>query len=787
MSAATLGRTRRVGRAALGLVIASLGWAAPHDAGAQASHAGFPVTDGPVRSLALAGDTLFVAGDFTRIGTPTGGPALVTDAVTGVAVTTFAVTDGAIEAIAADGAGGWFVGGSFTHIGGWARAHLAHVTAGGVVDAWDPGTNATVRAIATKGATVYVGGDFTQAGGQWRQHLAGIDAVTGVPTEWNAGTLGPVYALLCDNARLLVGGQFTGAGPYNDMAGPWLPTYATRHNIVAFDALSGDVQQWSADVNGCVRCAALSDGVYFLGGDFTAVNGVTRNRLAAVSETGVLVSWNGTADGTVRALAAVRGKVYVGGDFSHVGGKPRRYLAALSTLWWQALEWGPAPDGPVNAIAVSGATVYAAGAFRSLSGVPRSRAAALDTTTGSLRAWQPVVNGEVRALAVSPARVAIAGAFTCADVVARPGLAAIDRRTEAVLPWVPDVVGPVRSIVRSGDRLVVSGAGSSGTVMIDARSGARVAWGPYPGDCLVAADDARVYLADPAVADSAAVDAVGAGGGDAVWHHTARRTAGSCQIEAILATPGGLFIGGRFDRLPDAFECWNLGFFYGEAGVLRHAYDAIADVSALAVCGSRVYVAGDGLRAVDATDGFPIDWSSPLTDIGAAAATPRRLYVAGRGGSLRAADAGTGATLDWRVDGDGAAYALAEADGVVYAGGAFTSLGGQLRGGLAALDGAPTPLTVAPPAAGEAGAPSVAPNPVTDVATVRFDLPAAATVTIDLVDLMGRRVARVSDHRSFGPGRRELTLMRGALAPGLYWLRFAVGQRVTSSRVVLVR
>jgi hypothetical protein len=69
--------------------------------------------------------------------------------------------DGRVDAIAADGAGGWFIGGAFTHVGGQRREGLAHILAGGALDAaWVPGVEGTARALAVVDATVYAAGEL---------------------------------------------------------------------------------------------------------------------------------------------------------------------------------------------------------------------------------------------------------------------------------------------------------------------------------------------------------------------------------------------------------------------------------------------------------------------------------------------------------------------------------------------------------------------------------------------------------------------------------------------------
>jgi hypothetical protein len=79
------------------------------------------------------------------------------------------------------------------------------------------------------------------------------------------------------------------------------------------------------------------------------------------------------------------------------------------------------------------------------------------------------------------------------------------------------------------------------------------------------------------------------------------------------------------------------------------------------------------------------------------------------------------------------------------------------------------------------------PNPAARELTASFTLPSAASATLELLDLAGRRV---SEHRvgSLGPGRHALRLGDGRqLAPGVYWLRLTQGGRALTARGVVVR
>jgi hypothetical protein len=78
------------------------------------------------------------------------------------------------------------------------------------------GANRRVTAIAGAGDRVYIGGSFTAVGGQPHTGLAALDAATGrLVASWRAdATGGPVEALAAspDGRMLYVGGDFTAVG-----------------------------------------------------------------------------------------------------------------------------------------------------------------------------------------------------------------------------------------------------------------------------------------------------------------------------------------------------------------------------------------------------------------------------------------------------------------------------------------------------------------------------------------------------------------------------------------------
>ena len=82
------------------------------------------------------------------------------------------------------------------------------------------------------------------------------------------------------------------------------------------------------------------------------------------------------------------------------------------------------------------------------------------------------------------------------------------------------------------------------------------------------------------------------------------------------------------------------------------------------------------------------------------------------------------------------------------------------------------------PVAGEAGPEAVAllaaaPSPFRQSTTLRFTLAAASDVSVEVVDVLGRTVARLGG--AYGPGEHRLVLDGAPLAAGLYRVRLRAG------------
>jgi trimeric autotransporter adhesin len=268
------------------------------------------------------------------------------------------------------------------------------------------------------------------------------------PNPWI--TDGTVYAIASDASTVYIGGAFNYLGPNTGYG-------------VSIDTGTGVATVPYSRINGRVY-AVLPDGSggWYIGGMFTAVHGVERNRLAHILPDGTLdATWNPNANGTVRALAISGQTIYAGGHFTVIGTQARSHLAAIDLQTGYVTSWTPPTINRfVFALAVDGAKVYAGGDFTDVGGQTRNRLAAFDTT-GALISWDPGANNTVYALAADGSTIYAGGDFVFIGGEDRGGLAAIDGLTGVVTPWMPSgSVVQALAIAISGGTVYTGGPGS---------------------------------------------------------------------------------------------------------------------------------------------------------------------------------------------------------------------------------------------------------------------------------------------------------------------------------------
>jgi Bacterial Ig-like domain/Domain of unknown function (DUF5122) beta-propeller len=266
-------------------------------------------------------------------------------------------------------------------------------------------------------------------------------------------------------------------------------------------------------------------------------------------------------DGIVFSVLPVGNRIYIGGEFTHVDGVPRDRLAAINATTGELTDWNPGANKKVFALASSpdGTRIYAGGAFSTVGGITRNSVVALDATTGAVDAGFNAgrLDATVRAVAVLGERLYLGGDFTTVQGQSRTRLALVNGTTGALDPnWAPAASDIVRALVASpdGNRIYaggrftsISGESRLRLAALDpASNGAPLSWrtlvNPNGPIIDLAVSGGQVYAAAGGVAGAA--ESYDAGTGARAW-----QLKGDGDFQAITVTGGKAYIGGHFLKL----------------------------------------------------------------------------------------------------------------------------------------------------------------------------------------------------------------------------------------------
>jgi trimeric autotransporter adhesin len=394
--------------------------------------------NGAVVAIVPHGGVTYIGGNFDEVAAITGSFVRLNAATAKRVAPLVEVYPGEVRAAAPDGAGGFYVGGVFSTVGGQIRRKLAHIFADGSLDpaftvgVTDQTSAVNALAVSGDGGTLYVGGAFDSIGDQERHNLAAINLATGAVTNFDPaglGTDGQVFALKVSGSQVYVGGQFDKLGGQ------------TRHGLAKVEATTGGDLGWIPDPTfngggGLIFAIEAAGSSIYVGGVFTNIGGQPRTHLASLSATNATASAAFAPNPTdaVFALALSGTNLYVGGDFDRIAGQPRPTLARLDATNGALSPFDAQLLGTdaVRALAVSGPDLFIGGFLTSVGGQPRRALAKVSAATGALGSFDASVGSPsdtsvaVKVLAVNGPNLYAGGNFSFVNTVTRHGIAALD-------------------------------------------------------------------------------------------------------------------------------------------------------------------------------------------------------------------------------------------------------------------------------------------------------------------------------------------------------------------------
>lgn len=594
------------------------------------------VPNGPVQHMAVSQDgrRLFIAGQFTRIGRPTGS-FVPTDPESGQMLALSQEIYGRIDRAISDGQGGYIVVvrslveraieygdivqmrridasgrriGSFAppahpnyqalhregdvlYVGGSSgtigihRVVALNVLTGALVPGFQPVViNGAVHELTMSQGVLYVGGQFVSVNGAARQSLAAVDGATGallpfaVSSSYNTG-IATINQLAAGADVLYLGGV------YDRLQG------SSRRGLAAVRTSTGELLPWEPQGvtygPGSIHDMVVADEGLWIAGSLTASG---RSGVLVVDpSTGALGNWGaafeGGGDTTVVSMSLTNDKVYVAGRFGSVNSQPRGSVAALSRSTAAVLGYGVGHlDSDATVVLAAADKVWVGGRFQLYGGEKRRGLAALSIATGQLEPWTPEVKFEgnpsssVYALVPTGRGLLISGGFDAIGVAPRNGLAVLDEQSGAATDW--DAALPPGTsamyLAASADRIYV--AGSFTAVQGQLRS-SMAAFERSSMALTTWAPSASAFGMTGLSANATRVflaagnvlSAFDAATGNlAPWRQGLPNPAG--YIDQLLATDSTVYIRGNFSSFDGRPVLWGQVALSADSGVFQHEY-----------------------------------------------------------------------------------------------------------------------------------------------------------------------------------------------------------------------
>ena len=527
-------------------------------------------------------------------------------------------------------------------------------------EGWDdrfgtPGTyNASVYALAAApNGDLYVGG--------WFRSIPGIANANGLlrwdGSRWHevgAGIRGAgeiVRAIAIRDNLVYVVGEFTNAG---DIAAKGIAVWNGQNWATVGDGTGARRKNYGSFGEGYLYAATVApNGDLYVGGYFNQIDDVVANAVAR---------WDGQAwhvlgagifdqsdyegseptDASVYALTfGGDGTLYAGGRFNHAGSAKANAVASWNGSNWSALGTGLTTEGDfeqngdVRALAYGNGVLYAGGQFGKAGGVSAKNIAAWDGTSwsalGSGLTEQFESSPTVLGLLLDGATLYAGGEFDNAGGKSIKGVARWDGTTWSAVGEGANVLNNSSDVHVRAIALGADGLFAAGDI---AQAGARYVYG-------IARWDGQAW--------------------DSLGYGVAKYGDSPAEVRSITIDDAGrVYIAGWINQVGGIpvsnVAMWDGAAWHDMGGGVK---GGLVFISAILAVGDEVYVGGSFSQAGELATSNIARW--------------------------------TISTQTWSAVGtgtDGAVYALAYGDGLLFAGGGFGHAGGAEAKDVAIWDGA---------------------------------------------------------------------------------------------------
>jgi hypothetical protein len=589
------------------------------------------VTDGTINAFAADATGGYIAGgSFTKAylsNDGRGGGDIL--AISNATRSLLAHVNGPINAVVSDGAGGVYIGGDFSQVGGVARQRLARILSNGTLSSFDPGCNGVVHTLlystlAVNGAVLYVGGRFSVCGGLTRYNLAQVATSTGAAVStWSADAA--------------VSGSYTAATVY--CLSPGRSSLNAETSAVRFGGYFDTVAVPGSTLTRQSMCQ-LTDGT-----SPTIGAAVNLTKSGALGTCFSIYTYRRSQNLDVYAV--------IGGDFTAVNGTTRSNVAL-----WNATSNGLAALYPGNSGAnlpvrtiigdhVNGHIIYFGGDFTTFGGLSRSRIAGWNSNNNTSpytpTGFNPSASSTVRAIALDGSFLYAAGDFTTFGGRAAKQIAKIATSSNTTAEdW-----NTMLSVFAASVKAVTAGTifGASNVVA--------------GGDDMTTTFVNRADLLNVT--------------GDGVFGPIASAVTGT--VHALIRHGNSIYVGGQFSEVGGVTGYKGLAKLNIDTGALDTGWKPTSAASSpifYALAHNQdLFAGGTEIKKVDSgTGAIDAGWTPTVSGTVNALHLHGGKLVIGDNG-LRAVNLTTGAAATWADSTPSATNALARVDDTLFAVGTF--------------------------------------------------------------------------------------------------------------------